>query len=111
MINKVLYITVFILFSFHNCGIAQKSSLSLLPSGGKDINSYASSKDITGEATSAHTVNYEVYKITPQIKKKGKFSERRVYRLSKILGTICMKNWSRRMIRIFGLPTAQGLKL
>ena len=101
------------MFSILNNGYSQKSSLNLLPSGSKEINSGDLKSEQNNNQKKVATTSFsrEEMLITPKIKEKRKYSERTKYRVYNIIGLVCKEKWSSGIIKIFKLPGTAGLTI
>ncbi len=101
------------MFSVLSNGYSQKSSLSLLPSGAKEINSYESETEqhYNTKKVTAMSFSKEELLITPKQKNNRKYSEPEKYKFCNIIGSIYKKKWSLGLMRIFKLPTTSGITI
>ena len=113
MINKVVYISIFVMFSILSNGYSQKSSLNLLPSDAKEIISSDLNTEQNSDQKKVATTSFSRKEmlITPKIKDKRKYSERTKYRIYNIIGSICKEKWSSGIMKIFKLPGTSGLTI
>lgn len=113
MTNKVVYISIVVLFSMLSDGYSQKSSLRLLPSGAKEINSYESKTEQISSTKRVATFSFsrEEMLITPIRKNRRKYSERKKYQYWNIIGIFCKEKWSPGLMKIFRLPTTSGITI
>ena len=118
MRNKVLYISIILLIALLNSGYSQKVSLILLPSGSMEIQTY----DINAEEIEQQEIKEgistlgEDIQLTPQKNERRqeantKSLEIKKQRLCKIIGSFCLKKWSKGLIKLFSLPSAPGIKI
>jgi len=139
MRNKVLYISIVLLIAVLNSGYSQKVSLILLPSGSTEIQTYDIDTEETAKQVKKGGIysSEEDFQLTPQknerrtrVKRssvnrpkgahdqKGsspeanpKRPEINKQRLCKIIGSFCLKKWSKGLIRLYSLPSASGIKI
>ena len=139
MRNKVLYISIVFLIALLNSGYSQKVSLILLPSGSMEIQTYDISTEEIDHQEIKDSISSleEDMQLTPKknerrtgmkrssvnrpkvahdqkgssLEANPKSPEIKKQSLCKIIGSFCLKKWSKGIIKLFSLPSASGLTL
>lgn len=113
MKNKVLYISIFFLFSILNYGYSQKVSLILLPAGSTETQTEKIYTEKTVSPVDNEEIKYtrDTVQLTPEKNKHRKNSDIKERKGCKIIGSFCLKKWSKGLIKLFSLPSASGIKL
>ncbi|MFC2129316.1 hypothetical protein ACFLQX_00900 [Bacteroidota bacterium] len=113
MRNKVLYISVFLLISILNNGYAQKSNLSLLPTSNNELRFHVmDAENIKPDKTSSEArFSNDASLITPDIFRNRRSSIKKEHRLCKMIGSVCKKEWSAGLIKLFSLPTTADIRI
>lgn len=113
MRNKVLYISAFLMFFILSNGHSQKSNLSLLPSSEIELKLYSMEAETIEKAKTTSRVSFsrDVNKITPDISGKRRSSRSKEHRFCKMIGSVCKKQWSAGLIKLFRLPATADIRI